>query len=233
MSKTILYFVLSILCFSPGLVIVANGQGQMADAIRTIQGGSEGQCPSIEERGRVRSELHQTVTSVIATIVTQPTEPTTTMPDANTCNGTPGWRRVAFINMTDTRYDCPTGLNLTSYSKRTCGRSHATEGGCSSTTFSVGDQSYSRVCGRMRGYQFGAVEAFRYSSEGIDSNYVDGVSLSHGAAGRRQHIWTFAAGLTEVRTSYPDHDCPCDTANYTAVPAFVGNNYFCESGFSH
>ena len=86
------------------------------------------------------------------------------------------------------------------------------------------------MCGRIRGYQFGAVEAFYYSAQGIDSYYVDGVSLTHGAAGRRQHIWTFAAGLTEVSTSYPDHDCPCDTGNYTSVPAFVGNNYFCESG---
>ena len=25
--------------------------------------------------------------------------------------------------------------------------------------------------------------------------------------------------------------CPCDTRNYDHVPAFVGNDFFCESGF--
>ena len=79
------------------------------------------------------------------------------------------------------------------------------------------------MCGRIRGYQFGGTSAFANRfNQGIDSYYVEGVSLTHGGAGSRQHIWTFAAGLTEVTTLYPDDTCPCD--------AFVGNNYFCESG---
>ena len=53
------------------------------------------------------------------------------------------------------------------------------------------------MCRRLRGYQFGATDAFIYSAQGIDSYYVEGVSLTHGGAGRRQHIWTFAAGLSE------------------------------------
>ena len=191
------------------------------------------------------NKIHQIVNSVITTTFTQPTTSasTTTMPSTTTsattrptmtgthsCNGTPGWRRVAFFNMTDPGYSCPNGLNLTSYSKRTCRRSH-TGIGCSSTTFSVGGLPYSQMCGRIRGYQFGATSAFYCYSEGIDSYYVDGISLTHGGAGRRQHIWTFAAGVTEVSSSYPTSDCPCDTGNYNRVPAFVGNNYFCESGF--
>ena len=188
--------------------------GQMTE-VRVLESGDcDWQCPSMEERERARNEIHQAANSAIASSI---------------CNGTPGWRRVAFINMTDTSYSCPTGLNLTSYSKRTCGRSHTSLGGCSSTTFSVGGLPYSRVCGRIRGYQFGATSAFNYNSQGIDSYYVDGVSLTHGGAGRRQHIWTFAAGGSEVVTSWPTEDCPCDTANYDRVPAFVGNDYFCES----
>ena len=73
--------------------------------------------------------------------------------------------------------------------------------------------------------------AFFFSVEGIDSYYMDGVSLTHGAAGRRQHIWTFASGLTEVSSSHPLEDCPCDALRSTTVPAFVGDDYFCESGF--
>ena len=139
-------------------------------------------------------------------------------------------RHVAFINMTDTSYNCPTGLNLTSYSKRTCGRSHTTQGGCSSTTFSIGGLPYSRVCGRIRGYQFGGTGAFDLDSRDIDSYYVDGISLTHGASGSRQQFWTFAAGASEVTTIYPNFGCPCDTAPPSVVPAFVGNDYFCESG---
>ena len=83
----------------------------------------------------------------------------------------------------------------------------------------------------MKGYQFGATSAFWQYTCGIDSYYVDGVSLTHGSAGRRQHIWTFAAGATEVNqgSNIPE-DCPCDAASYDHVPTFAGNDYFCESG---
>ena len=214
-------FVLCLLLFlwlsAPGsLINTASGQGQKTNA-KVLQRGDDWQCPSVEERERARNEIYQIIDSVIASSV---------------CSGTPGWRRITFINMTDTSYDCPTGLNLTSYSKRTCGRSHTTAGGCSSTTFSIGGLPYSRVCGRIRGYQFGRTGAF-YSSiyEGINSYYVDGVSLTHGGAGRRQHIWTFAAGRSEVsRDFYRFSTCPCNTASARAAPAFVENDYFCESG---
>ena len=129
--------------------------------------------------------------------------------------------------MTDTSYNCPTGLLLTSYSKRTCGRSRAT---CTSTIFSVGGLSYSRVCGRIRGYQYGSTSGFSLSSHDIDSRYVDGVSLTHGATGSRQHIWTFAAGLSENTTVFPFECCPCDTPRHASIPTFVGDDYFCESG---
>ena len=182
MNWIIVCLLLSILCLTPqyGSVIIASGQGQMTDVKVLENGDSDMQCPSMEDRETARNELYQIANSVIKATVTGP---------IHICNGTPGWRRVAFINMTDTSYNCPTGLNLTSYSKRTCGRSH-TFGGCSSTTFSVRGLPYSRVCGRIRAYQFGATEAFYHYSSGIDRNYVAGVSLTHGAAGRHQHTWT-------------------------------------------
>ena len=37
------------------------------------------------------------------------------------CGGTGGWKRVVFFDMTDTSHICPAGLNLTTYSRRTCG----------------------------------------------------------------------------------------------------------------
>ena len=207
---------LLVLCLSPGLVIITSGQGRMTD-IKVLKSGNDWQCASVEEGERIRNEVRQVANSAIASSI---------------CNGTPGWRRVAFINMTDTSYNCPTGLNLTSYSKRTCGRSHTTRGGCSSTIFGVGGLPYSSVCGRIRAYQFGSTDAFLQYTVGINSHYVAGISLTRGGAGRRQHIWTFAAGVTEVNnTELLVHKCPCDISrNYDRVPAFVGNDYFCESG---
>ena len=212
-----LFFPVSLWLSAPGSVIMASGQGQMID-VQVVERGDDWQCPSMEERERARNKIHQITNSVILAIATG---------HIHTCNGTPGWRHVAFINMTDTSYNCPTGLNLTSYFKRTCGRSPAT---CTSTTFSTGGLLYSRVCGRIRGYQYGSTSAFRHSAQGIDHHYVDGVSLTHGAAGRRQHIWTFAAGLSENTTVYPRECCPCDTPRHGSIPTFVGNDYFCESG---
>ena len=222
----IFYSLLSVLCLSaPWSVSIASGQVQMTD-VKVLERGDDWQCPSMEERERARNEIHQTANSVIAGFAA------ITTGHVHTCDDTPGWRRVAFINMTDTSYNCPTGLNLTSYSKRTCGRSHTTRGGCSSTTFSVGGLPYSRVCGRIRGYQFGATSGFlnRYN-QSINGYYVDGVSLTHGGAGSRRHIWTFVAGLSEVTTRWPSNGCPCDAATHSIIPSFVGNDYFCESGF--
>ena len=160
------------------------------------------------------------------------TPPATTAPIQ--CGGGQ-WRRVVFLNMTNTSHVCPARLNLTTYSRRTCGRAHSTTYSCSSTTFSVGDSQYSRVCGRALAYRFGynyAFYSYHTSSQGIDGQYVDGLSLTHGASGSRQHIWTFASGLfTGSHSSInPRYRCPCDNGNTTyRSPSFVGNDYFCES----
>ena len=121
--------------------------------------------------------------------------------------------------------------SMTRFSKRTCAHPHS-RGRCFSTFFNVGDSPYSQVCGRIRGYQFGASSAFGSGSRGrgIDDHYVGGVSLTHGSAGRRQHIWTFAAGLAEANNGWADQRCPCDISARNLVPSFVGNDYFCESG---
>ena len=58
-----------------GSVITDNGQGQIAGAIRVLQGGDVGQCPSEEERERARNELNQFIASEVATIAS-----TTAMP---------------------------------------------------------------------------------------------------------------------------------------------------------
>ena len=90
---------------------------------------------------------------------------------------------------------------------------------------------YSKVCGRVTAYQQSSTDAF-YGSirQGtIDGVYADGVSMTYGNP--RHHIWTFAAGWSElVHQNSNIYNCPCsDSPGTTPPPSFVGNNYFCES----
>jgi len=173
-------------------------------------------------------------TTATATSTTAPTTaaPTTIMTTPPGQCGGPGWRRVVLLNMTNTSHVCPSGLSLTSYSRRTCGRASSTAHSCWSTTFSVGGSQYSRVCGRAQAYRWGFNSAFLdyyLGGKHINSSYVDGLSLTHGAPGSRQHIWTFASGVFTGTSRYGREQCPCENGNTHPSPPFVGNDYFCES----
>ena len=138
--------------------------------------------------------------------------------------------RVAELDMTDNSNQCPSGLRQrTDSNLRTCIK-NSDSGGCSSVTFSTSN-TFSRVCGKIKGYQFGHPDAFLPPISNIDNRYVDGISLTHGRP--RQHIWTFAVATDEVRIS-PPHKCSCSDINIASMvtppPAFVGNDYFCDAG---
>ena len=149
------------------------------------------------------------------------------------CGGTGGWRRVVYLDMTDSSTTCPSGWQLTGYSKRTCGRVSNGSYTCDSATFPVSGGEYTRVCGRIKAYQWGGTLAFRNYHHGyrttIDSAYVDGVSVTHGSP--QQHILTFAAGKSEGNPTW-GNVCPCDASIDISVPPFVGEDYFCESGLN-
>ena len=93
--------------------------------------------------------------------------------------------------------------------------------------YSTYGMSYSHVCGRVIGYQYASTDAFlRGGQPTIEAAYVDGVSLTHGPLGARQHIWSFTAGIREIAVGM--FSCPCVSG--AAAPSYVGNDYFCESG---
>ena len=149
------------------------------------------------------------------------------------CGGV-GWRRAVYLDMTDPNTNCPSGWNVTGYSKRTCGRVSTGSGTCDSVFFPVSGGPYSQVCGRIRAYQSGQPHAFHgYNSHiqtAVDSVYFDGVAVMHGIP--QQHIWTFAAGAWENGSYTGDIFCPCDTTgSHISIPPFVGEDYFCESGY--
>ena len=88
------------------------------------------------------------------------------------------------------------------------------------------------MCGRALAYRFGyslGFYGYHRASYDIDRQYVDGLSLTHGAPGSRQHIWTFASGAFTEDFIYNYIHCPCDNGNTYPSPPFVGNDYFCES----
>ena len=148
------------------------------------------------------------------------------------CGGTFGWRRVVYLDMTDPNTNCPSGWRLVTYSsKRLCGKVSSDRLSCDSVLFPVTGGDYSSVCGSVRAYQYIATDAFQSYHDGeattIDSAYVSGVSLTHGSP--RQHIWTFAAGITEAEPTWVDA-CPCDASINIRIPLFVSGDYFCESG---
>ena len=137
--------------------------------------------------------------------------------------GSKGWMRVANLDMTDPNQQCPPNFKL--YARdRLCGKS--TDGNaCDSVKYTTSGVRYSKVCGRVAGYQFGSPDGLRVCPTcTIDEPYVDGVSITHGDSPRK-HIWTFAADNIEIRNY-----CPCSSPTATQPPSFVGNDYYCESG---
>ena len=153
------------------------------------------------------------------------------------CDADGVWMRVANLDMTDPNQNCPVGLQQISAPLRLCGRPEPA--GCVSTFFRTHGVEYSHVCGRIRAYQKGAPDAFRrltnFTSQTTDSNYVDGISLTHGQSPRR-HIWTFAAALNE-NSHKTDSVCSCTqeparstpTPLYYVPPFILGDDYFCDT----
>ena len=150
--------------------------------------------------------------------------------EGSNCDGNGGWMRVGYINMTQPDATCPQGLyNYTIGGKTLCDKSHSLGGGCSSTFFSVIGLNYTKVCGQVRGYQFGHPDGvINAGLTNINGPYADGVSITHGS-NPRQHIWTYTAGKED--NDYSAYSCPCNM-NYNGqpIPSYVGNDYYCESG---
>ena len=143
------------------------------------------------------------------------------------CAGMEGeWRRIASINIS-AGDNCPTEWNKSSYNGVSFCRAPSDNAGCYSTFFSTNGVSYQHVCGRARGYQKGGTDGFFFNTESINSYYVEGLSITHGDP--RQHIWTYAIGVTD-NGNFPCCNCPCAAIPGTAPPSFVGDNYYCESG---
>uniref|UniRef100_A0A1X7UUM5 Fibrinogen C-terminal domain-containing protein n=1 Tax=Amphimedon queenslandica TaxID=400682 RepID=A0A1X7UUM5_AMPQE len=142
------------------------------------------------------------------------------------CGSGGGWTRLAYLDMSDATQNCPSGFRLyQSGGVRACGRTNG-GAGCISVQFPSNGISYSQICGRVTGYQYARPDAL-HNNNGINSPYVDGVSITRGSP--RQHVWSLITGKSESTNS---RSCPCNNGSSVSVPPSIGNNYFCESGFS-
>lgn len=108
-------------------------------------------------------------------------------------------------------------------------------GGCAIASPTCGDniagQSFSSPLGSYRevriyieGRQFFSTDAFRVENPLLNGVYVDGVSITWGAP--RRHVFTFASGLFKTKSA--PGSCPCQGGQ--AAPAFVNDNWTCDSG---
>ena len=155
------------------------------------------------------------------------------------CDQQGGWTRIVYLNMTQPGATCPEGLRARSYSNldhQLCSKI-GDGGGCSSVYY-PSPVNYTKVCGQVRGYQYGSPDGAGPNLGGgiipnteIDQIYVDGVSITYGE-NPRKHIWTYIGSVYE-QVNYKDvYICPCNTQYTTqfSPPIFIGNDYYCESG---
>ena len=193
---------------------------------------SDSSCPAQSTSDIIEKELRKTRNIINRNYRLQPCK----------CGG-PGWTRVLYLNMADTRTSCPANWTLHEEPVRSCGRKTDERWTCDSVLIPV-TMNYSIVCGRIYAYQRGFSYAFRYSvyskpNASIDSSYVCGLSLTHGLVGQRKHVWTFAGAWDETtrynnnNTLLPYYSCPCIDPALTwpyEVPSYVGDSYFCDTG---
>ena len=140
------------------------------------------------------------------------------------CGGVEGgWMQVIDVDMNrdDT---CPGTWHKITSPRRLCLGYIV---GCASAHFYTKGVNFEHICGQAKGYQKGGIDAFYLKKETVEERYGDVVSITLGSP--RKHVWTYAAGLSDDG-NYPKYNCPCATVPGPNPPAFVGNDYYCESG---
>ena len=144
--------------------------------------------------------------------------------EGDNCGGEGGWTRIANINMTVPGTSCPEGLGQLSFDNvgsDLCGRDPLYLEGCNSTVFQTFGLNFTKVCGKVRGYQYGSTQAFYFGKMDLNLGYLDGVSITYGQP--RHHVWSYATGWHFY--------CPCNDGSLLLFnpPSFVGSDYYCET----
>jgi len=112
-----------------------------------LQGDGSQTCPSEIQRERVRNEIKNATRGLLQEL-----------PPSFYCGGT-GWRRVAYLNMSDPSQQCPSVWQEITTPRRVCGRRFTTSA-CEGLNYTTGSQQYSQVCGRIISYMIGTSRCF-------------------------------------------------------------------------
>ena len=209
----------------PAVAQGANATLPLTYPAQVLQGDGSQTCPSEARRAIARNEVKNDTQRLLRESVVPLLQVNST---EHPCGGS-GWRRVAYLNMSDSSQQCPSVWQEIATPFRVCGR-RLNRASCEGLTYTTGSEQYGQVCGRIVGYQRGTPDAFRGSSLSIDSYYLDGISVTHGSP--RQHIWSFAGGFDEENSIHATCPCVTGSTNGNNLPSFVGQNYFCEAGIT-
>lgn len=243
MSASILLLLLAVTsCFSQDILpqdILPVSQDKLPVNVNpvVVDGGQSGQCPSGDTLTSSVENLKEDISEIIVQSVLPVLQ--TKYSSCGCSQGDSSWYRIAYLNMSDYTQQCPSTWFYLSTPIRGCGRMSSSRPSCDSTVYSSGGRSYSQVCGRINGYQFASpngLNATLTKNIGLESYYLDGISLTRGAPGAREHVWSFVNAYYELTPGHTTAEwvCPCMYSNssdwpYT-VPSFIGNNYFCATG---
>ncbi len=231
MQAVMLKFLSSLLLYSAYLICIEGESSNsyptgLPATVYSSQNSSGSTCPS---QDTINAELEK----VIASIQDYHRTLNRTLPVCS-CGG-PGWTRVAYLDMSDTNQQCPSNWKLTTSPVRGCGRSSSGKKTCDSMIYPVSGRTYSSVCGRINAYQNGFSYGFRNSLQSnfnLDQSYISGVSVTHGPAGNRTHIWSFVGAASESSTTTTLYTCPCtnNALNWSyQIPSSINNEYFCDT----
>ena len=117
---------------------------------RILQGHGSQTCPSEAQRGMLRNEITNAERRLLR-------ESAISLLHFS-CGGSTGWRRVAYLNMSDPSQQCPSVWQEITTPHRVCGR-RSTSASCEGLTYSTGSEQYDQVCGRIIGYQLSTPDA--------------------------------------------------------------------------
>ena len=222
--------ILYLLMLALGTTVSTNEQESARTDLVIIPSAGVNGCPVDEERQAARQLLHSVSNQFLQNISINP-------------NCGPGlWRQVFYLNVSNEDQSCPGDWNARPNNMSISGCAGTPES-CQSAFSGDINTEYNKVCGRLLGIGGGAPDAFfihDVTNTTIEDNYLDGVSVTHGANGSRTHIWSFSTGhpLGVFALPRPPAEfarCPCDNSNLTIAPlppSEVGENYFCSRSTS-
>ena len=132
---------------------------------QVLQGDGSQTCLSEAQRRLTRNEVKNATQRLLQESVAPLLQTNSTQ---HPCSGS-GWRRVAYLNMSDSSQQCPSVWQEITTPHRVCGRRSRPSASCEGLTYTTGSMQYDQVCGRITGYELGVPSAFRGSSRSIDT----------------------------------------------------------------